>query len=201
MIIDRTLRKQTVLRKGDGDMKEKKRVWFTFNLCEADAFEQYLEKMALQGWFLESVGGAVMRFYRAQPEKRRYAALLVPESSSLIGADDWKAEQLREQCEEAGWIFQCNSIYWQTVSDPESPFLELVGEIFLSYLGCIRNMGCVSVSAKSRETVCRSHAASFDSAADRYDHFLGSDVYTAVSLESWKYGGHKEGRASYGTGS
>ena len=85
------------MRKGDGDMKEKKRVWFTFNLCEADAFEQYLEKMALQGWFLESVGGAVMRFYRAQPEKRRYAALLVPESSSLIGADDWKAEQLREQ--------------------------------------------------------------------------------------------------------
>lgn len=74
------------MRKGDGDMKEKKRVWFTFNLCEADAFEQYLEKMALQGWFLESVGGAVMRFYRAQPEKRRYAALLVPESSSLIGA-------------------------------------------------------------------------------------------------------------------
>ena len=50
------------MRKGDGDMKEKKRVWFTFNLCEADAFEQYLEKMALQGWFLESVGGAVMRF-------------------------------------------------------------------------------------------------------------------------------------------
>ena len=44
------------MRKGDGDMKEKKRVWFTFNLCEADAFEQYLEKMALQGWFLESVG-------------------------------------------------------------------------------------------------------------------------------------------------
>ena len=54
------------MRKGDGDMKEKKRVWFTFNLCEADAFEQYLEKMALQGWFLESVGGAVMRFYRAR---------------------------------------------------------------------------------------------------------------------------------------
>ncbi|MFR4927050.1 MAG: hypothetical protein ACLUB3_03880 [Clostridium sp.] len=53
------------------------------------------------GLVLESVG-AVMRFYRAQPEKRRYAALLVPESSSLIGADDWKAEQLREQCEEAG---------------------------------------------------------------------------------------------------
>mgnify|MGYP000072619415 CR=1 FL=1 len=146
-----------------------------------------------------------MRFYRAQPEKRRYAALLVPESSSLIGADDWKAEQLREQCEEAGWIFQCNSIYWQifyTTDDAAKRRGDMEKErqfqiqkalswnwsvkIFLSYLGCIRNMGCVSVSAKSRETVCRSHAASFDSAADRYDHFLGSDVYTAVSLESWK---------------
>ena len=49
------------MRKGDGDMKEKKRVWFTFNLCEADAFEQYLEKMALQGWFLESVGAGAVR--------------------------------------------------------------------------------------------------------------------------------------------
>ena len=78
-------------------MKQKKRIWWTFNLWEADAFQQYLEEMALQGWFLENVGGSVMKFYRAQPEKRRYAALLVPESSSLIGADDWKAEQLREQ--------------------------------------------------------------------------------------------------------
>lgn len=64
-------------------MKQKKRIWWTFNLWEADAFQQYLEEMALQGWFLENVGGSVMKFYRAQPEKRRYAALLVPGSSSL----------------------------------------------------------------------------------------------------------------------
>lgn len=60
-------------------MKQKKRVWWSFNLWEADAFEQYLEEMAAQGWFLESVGGSVMKFHRAEPEKRRYAALLVPE--------------------------------------------------------------------------------------------------------------------------
>lgn len=64
-------------------MKQKKRIWWTFNLWEADAFQQYLEEMALQGWFLENVGSSVMKFYRAQPEKRRYAALLVPGSSSL----------------------------------------------------------------------------------------------------------------------
>lgn len=67
-------------------MKQKKRIWWTFNLWEADAFQQYLEEMALQGWFLENVGGSVMKFYRAQPEKRRYAALLVPGSSSPLPA-------------------------------------------------------------------------------------------------------------------
>ena len=52
-------------------MKHKKRVWWSFNLWEADAFEQYLEEMAAQGWFLESVGGSVMKFHRAEPEKRQ----------------------------------------------------------------------------------------------------------------------------------
>lgn len=94
-------------------MEKKKRIWWTFQLWEADAFEQYLEEMALKGWFLESVGGAVMKFSKDKPEKRRYVALLVPESSSLTGANDWKAGQLRGQCEEAGWSFQCSSTYWQ----------------------------------------------------------------------------------------
>ncbi len=94
-------------------MKHKKRVWWSFNLWEADAFEQYLEEMAAQGWFLESVGGSVMKFHRAEPEKRQYAALLVPESSSLTGADSWKAEQFRKQCQEAGWNFECSGTFWQ----------------------------------------------------------------------------------------
>ena len=74
-------------------MKQKKRVWMSFNLWEANVFEQYLEEMAAQGWFLESVGGSVMKFHRAEPAKRRYAALLVPGSSSLTGADSWKARK------------------------------------------------------------------------------------------------------------
>ena len=51
-------------------MKQKKRVWMSFNLWEANVFEQYLEEMAAQGWFLESVGGSVMKFHRAEPAKR-----------------------------------------------------------------------------------------------------------------------------------
>lgn len=94
-------------------MKQTKRIWWSFNLWEADAFEQYLEEMAAHGWFLESVGGSGMKYYKAEPEKRRYAALLVPESSSLTGADSWKAEQFRKQCQEAGWNFQCSGTFWQ----------------------------------------------------------------------------------------
>ena len=108
-------------------------------MCEVDAFEQYLEKNGTPGLVFRKRWWRCDEILQGTAEKRRYAALLVPESSSLIGADDWKAEQLREQCEEAGWIFQCNSIYWQifyttddaaktkgrygereTVSDPES---------------------------------------------------------------------------------
>ena len=50
-------------------MKQKKRVWMSFNLWEANVFEQYLEEMAAQGWFLESVGGSVMKFHRAEPQR------------------------------------------------------------------------------------------------------------------------------------
>ena len=54
-----------------------------------------------------------MKFHRAEPAKRRYAALLVPGSSSLTGADSWKAEQFRKQCQEAGWNFECSGTFWQ----------------------------------------------------------------------------------------
>ncbi len=184
-----------VLWEGDEPMEQKKRIWWTFQLWEADAFRQYLEEMALKGWFLESVGGAVMKFHKGQPEKRRYVALLVPESSSLTGTDDWKAGQLRQQCEEAGWKVQCSSTYWQifyTTNDAVKRVGDMKEEkqfqlqrslswnwsvkIFLSYLSCIRNLGRVSVSAKSRKIVCRFHEDFLDPAVNWHEHFLDCDL-------------------------
>ena len=104
-------------------MKQKKRVWMSFNLWEANVFEQYLEEMAAQGWFLESVGGSVMKFHRAEPAKRRYAALLVPGSSSLTGADSWKAELFRKQCQEAGWNFPYARLYFLGFAYPVAPVI------------------------------------------------------------------------------
>lgn len=73
--------------------------------------------------------------------------------------------------------------------------MELVGEIFLSHTGRIRNMGCIPVSAKSGEIVCRFHAAPFVIPADMHEYFLDCILCTDVSLESWKCSGLKERRA------
>ena len=111
-----------------------------------------------------------MKFHKGQPEKRRYVALLVPESSSLTGTDNWKAGQLRQQCEEAGWKVQCSSTYWQifyTTDDAVKRVGDMKEEkqfqiqrslswnwwvkIFYPIVSCIRNLVRVSVSAKIQE--------------------------------------------------
>lgn len=94
-------------------MKQKKYIWRTFSAWEADAFRQYLEMLALEGWYPETIGGIGMKCYRGEPEKRRYAVMLVPETSTLTGADSWAAGQFRERCEKAGWKFLCSSNIWQ----------------------------------------------------------------------------------------
>ena len=94
-------------------MKQTKHIWWTFSVWEADALRQYLEQLALEGWYPESIGGGGMKCYRADPEKRRYAAVLAPKTSVLTGADSWDAGKFRERCEAAGWKFQCSGINWQ----------------------------------------------------------------------------------------
>ena len=67
-------------------MKQKKRVWMSFNLWEANVFEQYLEEMAAQGWFLESVGGSVMKFHRFREVLPSQARTAGKQSSSVSSA-------------------------------------------------------------------------------------------------------------------
>ena len=55
------------MRKGDGDMKEKKRVWFTFNLCEADALSNIWRKWHSRAGFRKR-WWRCDEIYRAQPE-------------------------------------------------------------------------------------------------------------------------------------
>lgn len=94
-------------------MKQTKHIWWTFSAWEADAFRQYLEQLASEGWYPESIGGIGMKCRRGEPEKRRYAAVLAPKTSVLTGADSWNAGKFRERCEAAGWKFQCGGTNWQ----------------------------------------------------------------------------------------
>lgn len=73
--------------------------------------------------------------------------------------------------------------------------MELVGEIFLSCISCIRNLIRVSVSAKSRKIVCRLHEDFIDPVVNWHEYFLDCILCTDVSLEPWKYGGIKKRRA------
>ena len=56
-------------------MKQTKHTWWTFSPWEADALRQYLEQLALEGWYPESIGTAGMKCRLGKPEKRRYAAV------------------------------------------------------------------------------------------------------------------------------
>ena len=94
-------------------MRQKRHIWKTFSAWEADAFRQYLETLALEGWYPESIGNMGIDCYRGELEKRRYAALIAPGVSALTGTDSWAADRFREKCEEAGWNFQCSGNLWQ----------------------------------------------------------------------------------------
>lgn len=94
-------------------MKQIKHIWWTFSPWEADALRQYLEQLALEGWYPESIGTIGMKCRLGEPEKRRYAAVLAPKTSVLTGVDSWDAGKFRERCEAAGWKLQYSGTNWQ----------------------------------------------------------------------------------------
>lgn len=50
-------------------MKQTKHIWWTFSPWEADALRQYLEQLALEGWYPESIGTIGMKCRLGEPEK------------------------------------------------------------------------------------------------------------------------------------
>ena len=114
-------------------MKQTKHIWWTFSPWEADALRQYLEQLALEGWYPESIGTIGMKCRLGEPEKRRYAAVLAPKTSVLTGADSWDAGKFRERCEAAGWKLQCSGTNWQIFYTTDET-LELTEEMRVPWL-------------------------------------------------------------------
>lgn len=62
-----------------------------------------LEKLALKGWRLESIGGMFWKFRRIPAQKLRYAVTYFPEVSAFDPALPEKRHGFLDLCEAAGW--------------------------------------------------------------------------------------------------
>lgn len=88
--------------------RKMKIVLFKFLPYEYKSLEEYLEKMALQGWMLESIQGYYLKFNKCQPKKLKYSVDIM-DSISFLDEDSEKVLEYRDYCKEAGWNFICSS--------------------------------------------------------------------------------------------
>lgn len=87
--------------------KNKKSKIFVFSTYECTAIEEYLEEMAREGWFLESISESRFKFNKSEPKNLKYSVEPVSQVSTLDTPDSNAALEYREYCEAAGWKYIC----------------------------------------------------------------------------------------------
>lgn len=95
-------------------------VIFDFLPYEYKSLEEYLEKMASNGWVLQYMKGYILKFRKANPKKVKYSVDIMDSISFLDGKNSEKALEYREYCKEAGWNFVCESDKIQIYSSEEN---------------------------------------------------------------------------------
>lgn len=83
--------------------------WVLFNFLpyEYKALEKYLDDMALKGWKLQSIKGAVLKFKKIEPKRIIYSVDVMDKVSFFDGKNSDSALEYREYCKAAGWDFVC----------------------------------------------------------------------------------------------
>lgn len=81
---------------------KKRRIEF-FSLCDFEAVEAHLSKMAARGWLLESAGQYWWTYRKAQPQKLTYAVTYFPEASSFNPEPPENQRIFYDYCAAAGW--------------------------------------------------------------------------------------------------
>jgi hypothetical protein len=81
---------------------KKRRIEF-FSLCDFEAVEAHLSRMAARGWLLESAGQYWWTYRRAEPQKLTYAVTYFPEASSFNPEPPENQRVLYDYCAAAGW--------------------------------------------------------------------------------------------------
>ena len=86
------------------DRWNKKRELNLYAFYDHTGLERHLEKMAADGWMLESVGTYTLRYRRCEPKRLRFAVVYYPKSDSFCPAEP-NHENLTfwDYCAGAGW--------------------------------------------------------------------------------------------------
>lgn len=66
------------------DRWNKKRELNLYAFYDHTGLERHLEKMAANGWMLESVGTYALRYRRCEPKKLRFAVVYYPQDRQLL---------------------------------------------------------------------------------------------------------------------
>lgn len=101
-------------------MAKKTYAAWTFQEYESDAFAEYLEQKAREGWHLRKIG-SLLCFEKGEPCKRRFFVTAFPYGSEFDSSYNYEVETFRKQYEEEGWTLQYGGRQWQVfyTEDPE----------------------------------------------------------------------------------
>lgn len=87
-------------------MRQTKRKLMTYQLYDHTGIERYLERMALDGWKLEHIGGlGIWKFRRIEPKPLHYTVTYFPDASEFDPGVVGNQTEFVELCAAAGWTF------------------------------------------------------------------------------------------------
>lgn len=90
--------------------KDTKITFLIYLPYECAAIEEYLEKMALNGWLLIWIKGPLFKFQKIEPQKIKYSVDVLRKDVSIL--DSLYEDELleyREYCKAAGWTYMCQA--------------------------------------------------------------------------------------------
>ena len=88
-------------------MKDKKRRFEFFNIMDSNSTQRHLEKMARQGWLIESVSALGWTYRKIEPKKLKFAVTYYPKASEFDAHPSEEQQTLIDFRRHAGWIPAC----------------------------------------------------------------------------------------------
>ena len=112
-------------------MKETKRRMEFFSLYDHTNIEKHLEKMALKGWMIESIGSYFWKYQKTESQKLRFSVVYYPKTvneSTVISAD---RQHFIDMCTAGGWKYVINKeqMHIFCTKDKNTPPIETDPEI------------------------------------------------------------------------